>query len=186
MGLMTTSKLLQRLYTFDLALTDGNVGYKMDDCKITSLSLTGAAGGIVAVSLSVVAPTAEVLDALVTNDFIRDDTLVGYWWSGAKSPLKAKSWTFSMSQEVTPFYGNKDEVTPLYMRVGLVEYTLEVESYTELAGDSDTIYIETKMFTLVGTSNEKGFQYNGVTELGTYRYNFGTGAPSASDDTVIS
>jgi hypothetical protein len=192
MGLFTTSGLFGRYYPFDVGIHDGTVGYTMTGCKATSVSVSGVAGGLVSASVSFVGKTG-FQSGVVSNNFIRDETtsegaLLGYWWSGAKSTLKAKSWTFLMSQEVTPVYGNESGMEPLYVRVGLVEYTLEVESYTQLAvGESDTVYIQTKTFALTGNTNERGFQYNGVTELGTYRYVFGTGTVTgASDGTVLS
>lgn len=186
MALFAAGKLFSRWYTFNVGLHDGNDSYVMNDCKLTSLTLNGAAGGLVNASLSVVAPTAYQAGT-VANAFIRDpsDTsgeVVGYWWSGAKSPLKAKSWTLSMTQEATPVYGNFDSKEPLYMKVGITEYMLEVETFnTLLAGDSDVVYICTNTFTLKGSAHEKSFQFNGVSELGTYRYAFSTGVVTAGD-----
>jgi hypothetical protein len=180
MQLFTTARLLQRFYSFSVGLHDGNDSYVMANCKASSVTLSGAAGGLVSASISFTATTAQAAGA-VKNFFIRDpsaDTgyLVGYWWSGAESTLKTKSWTFTMSQEVTPVYGNQNSTAPLYLRVGLVDYSLEVESFNQLlSGYSNVVYIATESFTLTGTNFEAGFQYNGVTDLGTYRYLFGTG-----------
>ena len=186
MGLFTAGTLFGRWYDFDVGIYDGNSGYSMSDCKVSNLSLTGAVGGLLNASLSFLGKTGFQSDS-VTADFIRDDKLVAYWWSGAKSPLKAKSWTLTMTQESTPVYCNIDDMEPLYLRVGLVEYSLEVESYTPMGvGTSNVIYIETKTFTLTGTTSEEGFQYNGVTDLGTYRYAFSTGtATGDSSGTVL-
>lgn len=190
MDLFSVTKLLQRWYNFDVGIHDGNVSYVMTNCKINSLSITGAAGGLVSASISFVAIDAFAAGT-VDNAFIRDDVddgyLIGYWWSGARAGLKAKSWTLTMTQDVQPVYGNLNSAEPLYLKAGLVEYGLEVESYTELVADSDVVYISTETFTLKGTTSEKSFQYNGVTDLGTYRYVFGTGAVTtyASDDPVI-
>jgi len=180
MQLFAKTRLLRRFYPFDVGVFDGNDQYKMANCKATSVSLTGAAGGLVSATVAFLAPATWAPDT-VLRAFIRDPTAasgqaVGYWWSGAKATLKAKSWTFTMNQDVTPVYGNTAGADPLYLRVGLTEYSLDVESYNALAaGSSDTVYIATDSFTLAGTTSETGFQFNGVTDLGTYRYLFGSG-----------
>ena len=190
MQLFAKTRLLQRFYTFSVGVHDGNASYVLANCKVSSLTLTGAAGGLVTASISLAAP-APWSAAPVANAFIRDPTadsgqVVGYWWSGAKSPLKAKSWTFGMNQEVTPVYGNTAGTEPLYLKVGLVDYSLDVESYNVLpSGNSDAVYIATDSFALTGTAFESGFQFNGVTDLGTYRYLFGTGVLSGGSDGVV-
>ena len=188
MGMFSTSALLRRAFEFDVGVDDGNVAFVMQKCKVSSLSLSGTAGGLVTASVSVTAPAAEAAGS-VSNLFIRDDPskgdLVGYWWTGAGSGLKAKSWTFSMNQEITSAYGNKNETKPLYLRIGQAEYALEVESYTPAFGDSDVVYIATSSFTLTGSTSETGFQFNGVTELGTYRYAFVSGSDTGKSDGVV-
>ena len=188
MSMFGISRMLKRWYTFDVGINDGNVAYEMKDCKATSVSLTGSVGGLVSASVSFVAKETFQTGS-VTRDFIREEDVVGYWWSGAKSGLKAKSWSFTMSQDVQPVFGNVASTEPLYLKAGLVEYNLEVESYTPLvpADTSNVVYIATSSFTLTGRTSEEGFQYNGLTDLGTYRYVFGTGATLtyASDEQVI-
>lgn len=187
MPIFSISRMLKRWYTFSVGMNDGNLAFEMADCKATSVSLSGAAGGLVSASVSFVAK-ATFSAGSVARDFVRDDDVVGYWWSGAQSGMKVKSWTFTMSQDVQPVFGNLASSEPLYLKAGLVEYSLEVESYTPpSAGNSNVVYISTSSFTLTGVSFEEGFQYNGMTDLGTYRYVFGTGATStyASDEAVI-
>ena len=100
--------------------------------------------------------------------------------------MKVKSWTLSMNQEVVPVYGNGSGMEPLYLRVGLVDYSLDVESYDAIgSGDSDEVTIESDTFTLTGKTSEKGYQFNGITDLGTYRYTFVTGTNTGASDGVV-
>lgn len=190
MGMFSTSRMLGRFHPFDVGINDGNNQYDMTNCKLTSLSLTGAAGGLVSSSLSFMAGGA-FSGATVTNDFIRDDAtkgyLIGYWWTGAHSDLKVKSWTLTMTQDVQAAYGNLNSVEPLYLRVGLVEYSLVVESYTRMSypNQSNVVRISTDSFTLTGNTNEEGFQYNGVTDLGTYSYTFSTGSTDGTSNMSV-
>ena len=185
MAVLTKNTLLSRWYDFDVAINDGNEGYKMAGCKVTSLSLTGAAGGLITASVSFSGLTGFASDGS-TGSFIRDSSPAGYWRAGS-SGLKVKSWTLSMNQEIVASYGNLDSQEPLYLRVGLVDYTLDVESYDPGGADVNTVSIVGVGFSLTGKTSDSGYQYNGVTDLGTYKHMFVTGtATGASDGLVIS
>ena len=193
MSMFSVSRMLGRWYSFDVGINDGNVSEKLTGCKVTSLSLTGAPGGLVSASVSFMAKQAFSANS-VANAFIRDDTtpsgqVAGYWWSGPGDlTMKLKTWTLTMNQESQSVYGNKNETEPLYIRVGLVDYLLDVEVYEEFLGVNDAVRICTKTFTLTGIPFTRGFSFNGVTDLGTFKYSFGTAAtasdPQSDVDTI--
>jgi hypothetical protein len=192
MQLFSTSRLFQRWRDFNVGINDGNVGKTLTGCKLSSLSLSGAPGGLVSASVAFMAKQAFTTGS-VANAFIRDPDAtsgqaVGYWWSGRSSAtIKIKSWTLTMNQDAQPAYGNEDTSVALYVRVGLIDYMLEVETYEEFSGTNDIVNICTNTFTLTGVAFARGFSFNGVTDLGTFKYSFGTSSVTdASDVDVIS
>jgi hypothetical protein len=201
MDVFTTSKLLGRGYKFNIGINDGgagtDTGWLMNDCYITNLSLTGSASGIVTASLSYVAKSGKT-SGTVTNAYILDDYSsstdnqpLGYWWSGAATgggAADVKDWTFTMNQAVTPIYLNQDVKTPQYLKVGLIDYQLDVVLYNSSA--PTIVNIQSSSFTLTGISSAQGYTFNGVTDLGMYSHSYMTAVGSAgnykSDGVVIS
>ncbi len=183
LNVLTKTKLLGRRYTFDVGIHDGDSAQLMQDCYVASLSLTGAPGGIVTAQLSVVSKNAPASSLSVANAFIRDDEPLGYWYSGN---TQVRDWTFSFNQACTPMYGNLDTVAPKYIKVGLVDYTLQVTTFESLVAHT-TINIATRTFTLTGVTSAKGYQFNGITDLGMYSHTFETAASAAggSGGTII-
>lgn len=188
MAKIAKDKLLGRGYKFNIGINDGENDYVMSDCYATSLSLSGAPGGLIAASLSVMAKSSFAAGA-VTNDYILEDYTsttdnqpLGYWWSGGTD---IKEWTLNMSQTVEPVYLNQNQMTPQYLRVGLIEYSLDTVLYDELT--PSVVHIRTKTFTLKGKTTAKGYSFNGVTDLGTYSHSFTTAADmtTGSDDDVL-
>lgn len=182
MSILTVSKLLARNYTFQVKIHDGEAAYEMNDCKASSVALSGATGGLIACSLSFMGPTDWSAASTAAPDFIRDsDTPYGYWYSGNTDVI---SWSLSYNQDLAPRYGNEDSVEPLYVRGGLISYTLQVETYSvQLHG---SVTIATSTFTLTGTTTAKGYNFGGPTSLGTYTHTFETAASAASgSDGVI-
>lgn len=181
--LLTTSKLLSRGYTFDVGIDDGEDGQLMEDVLVTSLSLSGAAGGLITASLSFMGPEEASSSVFVANDFIRDQVPYGYWYSGNTD---VRDWTFNMNQAVTPVYVNEDVMTPRYLKVGIFDFSLEVTTYEQLRAHS-AITIATRTFTLKGNTTSEGFSFTGMTDLGTYAHSFETAADISvgSDDTII-
>jgi hypothetical protein len=179
---LTTSKLLGRRYQFDVGINDGEDGWRMADCYLTNMSLTGSPNSIITASLSFSNTTGWASHA-VANGFIRDDEPLGYWYSGN---TKVREWTFSFSQSVSPMYGNVNSTDPRYLKVGTVEYSLEVVTYDSIQTHSD-INISTRTFTLTGVSTGRGFTFGGQTDLGAYRYSFTTAATASggSDGVII-
>lgn len=169
--ILTVTKLLGRRYKFNIGIHDGESGQVLNDCYVSSLSLQGVVGGLVSAQLSVVS-AKEPASGTVANVFLRDDAPLGYWYSGNTA---VRDWNFSFNQVVAPVYGNEDGKLPLYIKVGLVEYSLSCTTYESLQAHS-VINISTKSFTLTGISSVKGYSFNGVTELGTYSHTFETAA----------
>jgi hypothetical protein len=66
-------------------------------------------------------------------------------------------------------------MTPHYIKVGLVSYSLTINTYTEIANPSK-FKIKTTTFTLTGDTASSGFSYGGLTDLGSYNYMFETSA----------
>jgi hypothetical protein len=161
---------------------------------MTSLALAGAPGGFITASLSYMSKSVRVPGS-VTNNYILDDYYgavptdanqpAGYWWSGNTD---VKEWTFTMNQNVEPVYLNEDITGPRYLKVGLIDYTLDVTLYQEW--NLTAISIMTKTLTLIASavSAANSFAFNGVSDLGTYGYSFTSAASAATGagDSIIS
>jgi hypothetical protein len=183
----TTDGLLERYYEFDIGINDGENDWKMEACKLTSMTISGSAGGLVSAQISFLAKSGKVAGS-TTNDFIRDDAPLGYWYTGTGDANdKVKDWSLAMTQEASIVYKNEDSMEPAYIKVGLVIYVLSITSFTEITTPSQ-IKISTKNFTLTGDTTGMGYAPGGLTDLGTYSYTFETSAQSSdavSDALVI-
>jgi len=197
MALFTVSRLLRRGYNFPIRMFDGETGYYLRECFITSLSLSGSVGGLVTASLNFVSrhdwqPQPDAATGL----FNRPESPIGYWAAGNAN---VRDWTFNYTQSAEPVYLNQMVVTdvvsfpaeddrwPRYIRVGVVEYGLDVTTYDGVLAH-DTIKIFTSAFTLTGTTGSEGYNFGGPTDLGTFTHTWKAGAPanSGSDAIVIS
>ncbi len=181
------ARLLTRRYQFNVGINDGESSYAMTNCYITSISLSGSPAGLISASIGFVATTGKSGGA-VSNNYILNystdptDQPAAYWWSGNTD---VRDWTFSFNQDAVPVYSNEDVVAPRYIRVGLIGYSLQMTTYSEL--DHDDVSIITKAFTLTGDTNSKTYSFNGPTDLGMYSHSFETAASAAtgSDGTII-
>jgi hypothetical protein len=201
MDKFTVSKLLARGYQFNVGICDGTGGdsstdvkWTMKDCYLTNATLTGAPGGLIAATIAYVAKEARNDTDAVANDYILDDYYgtspatdnqpTGYWWSGGTD---VKEWTLTMNQAVEPVYLNEDVMTPKYLRVGLIDYQLDVVLYD--SGTPSVINIRTSSFTLTGKTTAIGYTFNGITDLGMYSHSFVTAVGAAgnykSDGVII-
>ena len=175
MSKLSTSAFLRRRHQFDVGLHDGIDGYVLENCYMTSLSVSGAVGGLIALSLSFVSVETWA-SGTVKNAFIRDQVPLGYWQSGNTD---VREWTFSVNQDVQPVYVNEDEVLPRYLKVGLWDASLEVTTFDQIR-EHDDIEISTKTFTVVGNTANSGYNYGGQTEFGTYTHRFDSGTELGS------
>lgn len=172
LSVLDTSTLLSRRYSFSVGIHDGEEGYKMDNCYVTSLSLNGATGGLITASLSFVSAEPWESSLTVPNDFIRDDEPVGYWYSGNTD---VREWSFTMNQNATPMYGNENSPSPKYIKVGMVNYGLQVLTFDSIVSHS-AISIKTSSFTLTGVTTSEEYSFVGVNDFGNYRHSFETAA----------
>ena len=172
LSILTTAKLFSRGYAFDIGLDDGEDAQEITDCLVQSLSLSGAAGGLITASMTATGITAPATSLLVKNDYIRAQKPLGYWYSGNTD---VRDWSLTMNQAVTPVYINKDVVTPRYLKYGLLDFSLQVTTYEAVVATS-VINIATSAFTLTGNTASQGFAFVGVTELGNYTHLFETSA----------
>ena len=92
-----------------------------------------------------------------------------------------------MNQMATPLYRNENSTSPRYIKVGLVDYTLSVTTFDAVIAHN-VINIKTRTFTLTGVTTSSGYNFAGVTDLGTYLHTFETAASAAagSGGTIIS
>jgi hypothetical protein len=179
LAVLTTTTLLHRFYSFGMAINDGNTGFNLSGCNLTSLSLSGDPAGLITATVGGMSLTG-ISSGGGSNAYIFDDVPLGYWWSGNTA---VRNWSFSMSQDVTPVYSNQNIMTPRYLKVGLVSYTLDVTTYT--TANLDTINIATKTFTLTGDTTGYGYIYGGQTDLGTYSHTFETAAVASAGSSGI-
>lgn len=171
MTLFTSSRLLKRRYMFDIGYNDGEDAWRLIDCFYSSLSLAGSAGGLITCSISAMS-ASDIVSGGVDNNFIRDSTLLGYWWSGN---TLVRDWNFDVTQEVSPRYTNQGTGTssmhPRYLRVGTWGMSLNVTTYDSVQ-EHDTIQIATRTFKLTGVTTNEEYRYGGQDDLGMYSHNF--------------
>lgn len=108
MALFADDRLFQRRYSFSLGIHDGVTGQVLDDCYLTSMTLEGSAGGLISCSIQATS-SGNAVAGTVANNFIRDQTYYGYWYSGG---VDVRDWSLSMSQTVTPVYTNRVKSEP--------------------------------------------------------------------------
>lgn len=184
-NVIRVDRLLDRNWEFDVGIHDGENQYKMMECLAQSVSLSGAPGGLISCSVSFMAVDEKVVGVVANNYILNYDTdpdnqPAAYWWSGNTD---VRDWTFSYTQDVAPMYGNTTVQEPRYLRAGLVMYSLNVTTYSELT--VSLIDIVTRSFTLTGVTTAKGYTFNGPTDLGMYSHTFETAASGSSDAVVI-
>jgi len=190
----TTGRLFARGYAFDIGINDGESAQQMTDCLAQSITLSGAAGGLISGSLTAISATPPVPSLIVDNNYIRqsrsvlpsNNVPIGYWYSGATD---VRDWSLSMNQNVTPVYTNENTVNPRYLKYGLFDFSLSVTTYEAVVAHT-AISIATSTFTLTGLTASSGFSFAGITDLGNYTHLFETSAAIAfgsggSDGTII-
>ena len=197
LAILTTATLFARRYQFTFGFNDGETSKEMLNCYATSVTVSGAAGGLMTASISMTSatkwtqpPTIPVTDAYI--GFQGGDVKnipKGYWHSGNTN---VKDWSLSMTQDAVPVYTNQDTPAPRYIRVGLVSYTLQVTTYEQLypygaVTTSDNIIISASTFTLTGRLTSEGTSFNGPSDLGGYVHTFETAADAStgSGDVII-
>ena len=185
--LFGTTRLLERYKEFDVGIHDGENHHTLKKCRVTSLSLSAAPGGLIAASLSVIARLTNDGAAVANNYILNYDSdptnqPQGYWWSGATD---VRDWTFTYNQDVAPVFLNEDTTDARYSRVGLIAYSLTTTTYSEIS--HNTINVMTDSFSITGVATGNGYTYNGPTDLGMYSHTFESAADATvgSDDIVI-
>jgi len=184
LGFLTTAKLLKRRYSFTVGIDDGESAYRMTDCYVTSLSLQGSPGGLIAGQVGVTAAGKESAGAVANTYVLKtaNQQPYGYWYSGNTD---VRDWNFTMTQDVQPVYSNEasspadSPQEPRYMKVGLVSYALQVTTYDAVQAHV-AIQVATSSFTLQGVTASEGYAFNGITDLGMYSHSF----ESSADATV--
>ena len=184
MALFGTTALLGRYYEFTVGINDGVNDWKMEKCKATSVTVSGAVGGVVSAQVSFLAKTAKVAGG-TPNAFIRDTAIpLGYWYTGGGSSDNIRDWSLTMAQEAQLVYRNEDSMDPGYIKVGLVSYVLSVTSYNSITAPA-SINIGTSSFTLTGNTTGSGFSYGGITDVGSYSYTFETSSSTGKSNAVV-
>ena len=179
--------LLERFYEFDIGINDGESSWTMEKCKLTSLTLSGAVGGLVTAQISYISLRGKQYGA-PSAAFIRDATPYGYWYTGVGSSDDVVEWTLNMTQDAQLVYTNENIMDPDYIKVGLVNYVLTVTSYNDVTplDPMATLSVATKTFGLTGRTTGKGFSFGGLTSIGVYSYTFETSSQTGnSDETTL-
>jgi hypothetical protein len=176
-GILSGGALFSRAYKFSVSVGDGQDGFSVSDCLATSVSVSGSAGGLVTASVSFISKNDASGGG--SGGGVRDP--VGYWASGGGD---VKDWSLSFSQQVEPIYLNSAEVWPRGMRIGLIEATLEVSTFSRNL--KQDVIIATSGVTLTGYTASQGYSFNGAGDVGTYKHSFTTATPFGTPGVGIS
>jgi hypothetical protein len=171
MTLLSATRLFARRYQFSVGYNDGEDGWRLQGCFMTSLSLQGSVGGLISASLQFVSASA-IESAIIARAFVRDQTPYGYWYSGNTD---VKEWTFGVSQQTNAIYTNMDSVRPRYIRVGSTSMTLDVTTYEQVR-EHDDISVAGSTFTVTGHTGARGYTFGGTDDLGNYSHTFESAA----------
>lgn len=195
LDILTVAKLFARRYKFSFGYNDGENTKGMQNCYVTSLTVSGAAGGLLTSALAVISasswatpPPFSVPDSYIGFQGGDPDNIPkGYWHSGNTN---VREWTLTMTQDTAPCYTNQDVKAPRYIRVGMVTYSLQVTTYEQLypygaVTTSDNIKISTSAFTLTGVLMAEGNTFNGPNDLGGYTHTFETAADAATGSGAV-
>jgi hypothetical protein len=173
----------QRGVRFDVRIAGGEGGVAMDDCYMTSVSLSGSSGGLVSGSMSFVSKNDWEDGAGFTpthNDPISGtyEEPMAYWYTGSGSSADVKEWSLSISQSATPVFGNVPGVNPLYVRIGAMEASLTVLTYFEIK-KLEQIVIKTNTAKIVsGVEDIRDFNFS-TSELSTFSHTFMSVRPAS-------
>jgi len=162
---------------FTVGIAGGEVGRRLQRCYMTTLTLSGATNGLVTASLSFVSASDLEVGAGFTP-VKRDPSSstyqepLAYWYTGGPTAsTDIKDWSLSVSQNATPVFGNVAGVSPLYIRIGVMDASLTVNTYLELQ-EIDEVSIATQTVTIVaGYEKSREFTLS-PSDLETFTYTF--------------
>lgn len=190
-NLLTTLKLFKRNYSFTSYIFDGNLGKKLENCYITSLSLNGSIGGLINGSMSFISNKDPVSYDGSLGAFQNPETTVpyGYWYSG-NTINQISEWSFDYSQNVVPVHLNQiddpDNELPRYLRVGLQNYSLRLTTYDEIDPATNQIIVATRSFLITGTRTGNTYNFNGPNNFGNFSHEFQSSAVTSPNEDVLS
>ena len=197
-ALSVLESLLARNQKFSVEMYDGQYGMKMgsqsgtNGCVADSISISGSPGGFITASLSfqcIDPPTKLTTSASNMRDSHISD-VIPYWWSGNSY---VRDWTFSFSQTVTPKFVNKNRYqmisegilasSPVYLFVGEIQAGLEFQTFCPLVTDS--VYIASERFKIIGRTSSTGYAIAGLNELPSYRYSIQSSAIGRNNENIL-
>jgi hypothetical protein len=191
-GLSAVKGLMKRNERFTVKLCDGEYGKRMTDCAVNSLALSGNPSGYMTASIafsSVNPPTDVSASSMNRRDSFISST-IPYWWSGNSY---VRDWNISFSQTVSPRFGNKNVYkmqddgilasSPLYLFVGEISCTLDFTTFCPLV--TDTVYIATTSFKVVGRTSGTGYTIGGLEDLPAYKYSIVSHAVGYNNNNML-
>ena len=205
MDLLLPSRLLQRGYSFTVSMWGGNIGSnyagkQVQHCYATSITMQGAQGGLLNVSLSFISPDA-ISDwnggsYISTRSDSASNTPYGYWYSG-NANIPVKDWNLSINQDVTPVHlnqyaqqSNSGTMYAKYMKCGLWNTDLSVTTFRQLSSgeevsDLNNVVVATKAFNIVGLVRTRNYNFTGSSDASTYSYTFGSASMNLLPNVTI-
>jgi len=197
-GLSVIESLMARNQKFNVEMYDGKYGFKiggvgLDGCVVDTITVSGAPNGFITGSLNFSCrnPATKQFSSLATNN--RDMNIgdvIPYWWSGNSY---VRDWTLTFSQAVTPKFSNLNRYqlttegilasSPVYLFVGEITVSLEFNTFCPLV--TDTVYIATDSFKVVGRTTSTGYSVGGLNELPSYHYSIQSSAIGSNDHNIL-
>lgn len=154
---------------------ENNSTYRLDNCYMQNLSLSGSIDGILTVSLSFI--SAQEWKMINNVSVTRRDILsanyempLTYWYSGNPSSAEdLREWTLSVTQETQAVFGNTLDSLPLYIRCGTLTYEMSATTYLGVRP------LDKIMIKLVSASHSAPitFEVHGVTTAKTASFSPG-------------
>ncbi|MCK9154618.1 MAG: hypothetical protein M0P12_00740 [Paludibacteraceae bacterium] len=197
-GLSVIENLMSRNQRFSVEMYDGKYGFEIggtgeDGCVLDTITVNGTPNGFIAASLNFSCrnPASKKFSSLSTNN--RDShisDIIPYWWSGNSY---VRDWNLTYSQTVTPKFSNLNRYqlitegilasSPVYLFVGEVSINLDFNTFCPLV--TDTVYIATDSFKIVGRTTATGYSIGGLNELPSYRYSIQSSAIGKNDQNIL-
>ena len=169
-----TSGFFARKYLFNLYMSDGSQSLSIKNNVWNSVTFNYAAQQIPTCSIGFYSNNGGMDDLNITETPINngmDDELIPYWEAGMNG-AEIESLNVTFSRNVSNIYLNNDLKVPTYMRVGIIEMSLNITCFDTSLDDGLCIYFDKDTYlkipnsTLEDVIQNKTYNISGLNSAG--------------------
>lgn len=169
-----TGGFFARNYLFNLYMSDGSQSLLIKNNVWNSVTFNYAAQQIPTCSIGFYSNNGGMDDLNITETPINngmDDELIPYWEAGMNG-AEIESFNVTFSRNVSNIYLNNDLKVPTYMRVGIIEMSLNITCFDTSLDDGLCIYFDKDTYlkipnsTLEDVIQNKTYNISGLNSAG--------------------